>query len=219
VSRCWFCSKVKGKRACPARGGALICTRCCGTNRIVAIRCPSDCIYLHGTHDPKWSSDSQEKESARFFARAFALDRGAAEFYLFLHFVLAHSKNPLVGLDDSELAEVAGSAAATLETRAKGLLYSHPTDRMHLQSAAEWLSRLVVARGRFAEAPEVADGMTVVALRALAESASEHARERGGERYLAKAERLLARDRGAGAPRVDLPDELNEPPRRLIVTP
>jgi hypothetical protein len=210
---------VKGKRACPARGDALICTKCCGTNRVVAIRCPADCIYLHGTHDAKWSSDSHEKDSARFFSRAFALDRGAAEFYLFLHYLLARSKNPLLRLDDSELAEVAGSAAATLETRAKGLLYSHPTERLHLQPAAEWLSRLVVARGRFAEAPEVTDGMAVIALRALADSVGEHARERGGERYLAKAERLLARDRGAGASRVDLPDELDEPPQRLIVTP
>jgi hypothetical protein len=61
--------------------------------------------------------------------------------------------------------------------------------------------------------------MTVIALRALAESAGEHARERGAERYLAKSERLLARDRAPGAARVTLPDELDEPPQRLIVTP
>jgi len=218
VAQCWFCGKVKGKRSCPARGGALICSRCCGANRVVSIRCPADCIYLHGTHDPKWSSESREKESARFFARALALDEHPAQFYLFLHYLLALSRNPLSGLDDHELGEVVAAAVSTLETRAKGVLYSHPTERLHLQQAAEWLVRLVTSREKLPAAPQVSDEEMVVALRAVASGVEEHAREQGRERYLSKLERLFSKS-GASGPPLTLPEGLDEPRSRLIVTP
>ena len=218
MAQCWFCGKVKGKRSCPARAGALICSRCCGANRVVSIRCPPDCIYLHGNHDPKWASESQEKESARFFARALTLDERAAQFYLFLHYLLALSRNPLSGLDDRELGEVVAAAASTLETRAKGVLYNHPTERLHLQKAAEWLSRLVASREKIPSAPEVPDEEVAVALRAIVEGIEEHQREQGRERYLSKLERLFSKS-GAGGPPLTLPEGLDEPPSRLIVTP
>lgn len=218
MAQCWFCGKVKGKRSCPARAGALICSRCCGANRVVAIRCPSDCVYLHGTHDPKWSSESQEKESGRFFARVLALDERPAQFYLFLHYLLALSRNPLSGLDDRELVEVAAAAASTLETRAKGVLYTHPTERLHLKQAAEWLVRLVASRENIPSAPEVSDDEAAVVLRSLASGVEEHAQEQGRERYLSKLERLFSKSR-AGAPPLSLPEGLEEPPERLIVTP
>jgi hypothetical protein len=218
VAQCWFCGKVKGRRSCPARGGALICSRCCGTNRVVSIHCPADCVYLHGTHDPKWSSENQERESARFFARALALDERPAQFYLFLHYLLALTRNPLSGLDDRELGEVVAAAASTLETRAKGVLYSHPTERLHLQQAAEWLARLVASREKIPAAPPVSEDEAVIALRAFGSGVEEHARELGRERYLTKLERLFSRSRAAGPP-LELPEGLDEPPSRLIVTP
>jgi hypothetical protein len=218
VAQCWFCGKVKGKRSCPARAGASICSRCCGANRLVSIRCPSDCIYLHGTHDPKWSSESQEKESARFFARALALEERPARFYFFLHYLLALSRNPLSELDDRDLAEVAASAASTVETRAKGILYSHPTERLHLQKPAEWLVLLVASREKIPSAPEVSDVEVAVALRALVDGVEEHRREAGRERYLAKLERLFSKSRAEGPP-ISLPEGLDEPPRQLIVSP
>jgi hypothetical protein len=185
---------------------------------MVAIRCPSDCVYLHGTHDPKWSSESQEKEFARLFSRVVALDERPSRFFWFLHYLLALSKNPLSELEDPELAEVAAAAASTLETRAKGVLYSHPTERLHLQPAAAWLTRLVVSRNMLPEAPSVADEETVVALRALVESVEDHVREKGRERYLVKLQRLFSRS-GAPAAPLTLPEGLDEPPQQLIVTP
>ncbi|HEX6836324.1 MAG TPA: hypothetical protein VF334_07100, partial [Polyangia bacterium] len=47
MSRCAHCRRQKGKRACPALGGA-ICSICCGTHRLKAIACPSDCVWLGG---------------------------------------------------------------------------------------------------------------------------------------------------------------------------
>lgn len=218
MAQCWFCEKVKGKRSCPARGGAFICSRCCGANRVVSIHCPPDCTYLHGTHDPKWSSESQEKESSRFFARALALEERPAQFYLFLHYLLGLTRNPLSGLEDSELAEAATSAASTLETRAKGVLYSHPTEAPHLQRVAEWLVRLVNSREKIPSAPEVSDEEAAASLRALVESVEEHRREQGRERYLSKLERLFSKS-AAEAPPLTLPEGLDEPPSRLIVSP
>ncbi len=185
---------------------------------MVSIRCPPDCVYLHGTHDPKWSSESQEKESARFFARALALDERPAQFYLFFHYLIALSRNPLSGLDDLELGEVVAAAASTLETRAKGVLYNHPTERLHLQQAAEWLVRLVASREKLAAAPQVSDEEMVVVLRAVASGVEEHAREQGRERYLSKLERLFSKS-GSSGPPLTLPEGLDEPPSRLIVTP
>lgn len=218
MAQCWFCGKVKGKRSCPARGDAVICSRCCGANRVVSIRCPPGCIYLHGTHDPKWTSESREKETARFFAGALALDERPAQFYLFLHYLLALSRNPLSGLDDRELGEVVAAAASTLETRAKGVLYTHPTERLHLQPKAEWLVRLVTSREKLPEAPQVSDEEMLDALRAVASGVDEHAREEDRERYLSKLERLFSKSR-AGEPPLKLPEGLDEPPSRLIVTP
>jgi hypothetical protein len=185
---------------------------------VVAIRCPPDCVYLHGTHDPKWSSESREKESARFFARALALEERPAQFYLFLHFMLALTRNPLSGLDDGELREAASAAASTLETRAKGVVYTHPTERLHLQPVAEWLGRLIAAREKMPEAPKVSDEDTAVALRALVEGVEEHLREGGRERYLSKLQRLFTKAGGGSKP-LTLPEGLDEPPKTLIVTP
>ena len=47
MSRCLHCQRQKGKRTCPALGGA-ICSVCCGTHRLKAIACPSDCVWLGG---------------------------------------------------------------------------------------------------------------------------------------------------------------------------
>src|SRR5262245_27935296 len=43
--RCPLCGERRARRACPALG-KLICAVCCGTKRLVEIRCPSDCSYL-----------------------------------------------------------------------------------------------------------------------------------------------------------------------------
>ncbi|HEU4728536.1 MAG TPA: antitoxin Xre/MbcA/ParS toxin-binding domain-containing protein [Kofleriaceae bacterium] len=47
MATCKFCEQRKGKRSCPALGGA-ICSQCCGQHRLAEIVCPSDCVYLGG---------------------------------------------------------------------------------------------------------------------------------------------------------------------------
>lgn len=42
---CAICEKRRPRRYCPGVGGE-ICPVCCGTEREVTVRCPSDCVYL-----------------------------------------------------------------------------------------------------------------------------------------------------------------------------
>lgn len=218
MAQCWFCHKVKGKRACPARGGELICSRCCGSKRRVEIHCPSDCSYLHGAHDAKWLSRSQEKEQNRFLTRLVSLEQPQAQFYLFLHHLLAGTENPLSSLGDGELIDVATTAYKTLETLAKGVLYSHQTTSPDLQAAVDWLVKLVSARKKMEAAPEVSDADALVAVGAFRSSIEEHAHEAGKDRYLEMVRRLLSISPSEHPP-LSLPDELDEPPQRLIVSP
>ncbi|MGH9324757.1 MAG: hypothetical protein ACRD3V_33345 [Vicinamibacteria bacterium] len=218
MAQCWYCGKVKGRRSCPARGGELICTKCCGTHRGVTIRCPSDCPYLHGTHDRKWVSESREKEAARFFAPIVALEERIAAFYLFLLHLMNAPRSPLRTLVDDDLLEVSRTASRTIATLSKGVLYSHPAEKAHLQPAAEWLLKLVAARKKIRGAPEASDEEVLAVLRALASALEARGREAPRERYLELVEKLFA-DSRSEIPDLDLPDGLDEPPPRLIVTP
>jgi len=47
---CVYCHARKGKRSCPALNG-LICSTCCGENRLTKIACPADCPYLEAGTD------------------------------------------------------------------------------------------------------------------------------------------------------------------------
>lgn len=63
MSKCVSCDVRKGKRACPALGGA-ICSQCCGEHRLVRIACPTDCAYLDA------SSHYQQKRAGERYAQA-----------------------------------------------------------------------------------------------------------------------------------------------------
>jgi hypothetical protein len=218
MAQCWYCRKVKGKRICPARGGELICPRCCGSKRRVEIHCPPSCRYLHGTHDSKWTSQNQEREAARFFASFLSLSDEAARFYVFLHQLLTKTSSPLSQLGDVELSEVLGATAKTLETLAKGVLYRHHASSPHLEPASDWLFRVVTARKNIESAPEASDASVLEAMVALHSAVDEHGRAGAKERYLDAARRLLA-DSLREAPPLHLPDGLDEPPSRLVVPP
>src|SRR2546427_7309468 len=50
ATTCVYCHGRKGKRSCPALNG-LICSTCCGENRLTKIACPADCPYLEAGTD------------------------------------------------------------------------------------------------------------------------------------------------------------------------
>ena len=218
MARCWSCQKVKGKRACPARGGELICSRCCGTKRRVEIQCPEDCPYLHGA-DPSWQSAAQQKEEARFVARFFELTEGQLVFLLFVHHLMFSVPGRFLDLSDSELREVIGAALKTLETRAKGIVYVHPPSSPHLEPAANWLAGILSERAEIATSPEATDNDVLDVLRTMERAIAEHIEhDASRESYLETAARVL-RSSLEGAPPIELPDDFDEPPQDLIITP
>lgn len=223
---CWSCSKVKGKRSCPARGGELICSRCCGTKRRVEINCPPECPYLHGSHDSKWISETRRKEDSRFLAHFLALETPQAEFLFFLHHVMLRAGSPgtaasrgIAGLDDSSLSDVMETVMKTVETQTKGIVYHHSVSSPHLQVHADWLLRLFASRNEVPGAPPVSDKDVLAILGAMLQALSYHVSHGSrGERYFDVVERLLGKTLSE-APTPELPVGLREPPSDLIITP
>ena len=216
MARCWSCEKVRGKRVCPARGGALICSRCCGTKRQVEIQCPADCAFLHGA-DPSFRPDSQKREEARFLSRFLSLNERQVVFMLFLHHLLLSQRARFDGLADLELAEVVGAAAKTLETQEKGIVYRHPTSSPHLDQRADWLVGILSRRSDIPQAPEASDEDVRRVAQALQKAIRDHASEDSSS-YLQTAAEVLRRSLDS-APPVELPGDSTEPPADLIVPP
>ena len=217
---CWSCDKVKGKRVCPARGGDLICSKCCGTKRRVEINCPEDCPYLHGA-DPNWRSATRQKEDARFLSRFLALNDGHVTLLLFTHHLMLSARARFASLSDEELRVVIGTALKTMETRAKGIVYNHPSGAPHLDKVADWLAGVLSDRRSIASAPEASDSDVRTVLETISQAIRDHIAGGHQAGYLETAEQVLHSSLG-GAPAIELPDDLgtlDEPPSDLIVSP
>ena len=89
MSKCIYCHERKGKRPCPALGGA-ICSQCCGTHRVVNIACHSDCVYLDSNveYQQKRVGDQFEQERRTFYKDLLEQSGDkAAEMFYFLEAV------------------------------------------------------------------------------------------------------------------------------------
>jgi hypothetical protein len=86
MSKCLYCHERKGKRACPALGG-MICSQCCGTNRITNISCPTSCLFLEANDDyqQKRVGNQFELERRAFYRQLLDIggERAAEIFYVF----------------------------------------------------------------------------------------------------------------------------------------
>ncbi|MDH5700205.1 MAG: hypothetical protein OEZ41_09625 [Nitrospirota bacterium] len=86
MSKCLYCHQRKGKRTCPALGG-MICSQCCGTNRITNISCPTSCIFLESNDDyqQKRVGNRFELERRTFYRQLLDVggERATEIFYVF----------------------------------------------------------------------------------------------------------------------------------------
>ena len=86
MSKCLYCHQRKGKRACPALGG-VICSQCCGINRITNISCPTSCVFLESNDDyqQKRAGNRFELERRGFYRQLLDLggERATEIFYVF----------------------------------------------------------------------------------------------------------------------------------------
>ncbi|WNM59464.1 hypothetical protein [Candidatus Nitrospira allomarina] len=86
MSKCLYCHQRKGKRACPALRG-VICSQCCGINRITNISCPTSCVFLESNDDyqQKRAGNRFELERRGFYRQLLDLggERATEIFYVF----------------------------------------------------------------------------------------------------------------------------------------
>lgn len=124
---CPLCRARQPRRRCPALGRD-ICAVCCGRQRLVEIACPADCGYLASaqTHPPARVRRQQERDLAFVMAMREGLSERQSDLYwAVLTFIAGVRPDPLIKVIDTDLAEGAGSLAATYETANRGLIYEH----------------------------------------------------------------------------------------------
>ena len=141
--KCPVCRERKPKRSCPAVG-ALICTVCCATKRLVEIQCPPDCVYLASarTHPPAIVQRRQERDVS--FIVPLVADLTETQYRLLLMFQSAtvkHAASAVPGVRDEDIAAAADAAAATLETARKGIIYEHQAVSVPAQRLTAEFSR------------------------------------------------------------------------------
>jgi hypothetical protein len=157
---CPLCQERSAKRQCPAVG-RRICPVCCGTKRQAEIACPADCGYLSAaeTHPPALVRRQQEQDVGFLMAMREGLTARESElFWAILTFLAGFQADPLVRLVDADLAEAAGSLAATYETANRGLIYEHRPQSLLAQRLATEL------KGFLATLLTEADAATVKAV-------------------------------------------------------
>lgn len=122
---CPLCRQRKARRACPALG-QQICAVCCGTKRLVEIRCPDTCPYLVSAreHPPAVVQREQQRDvGALMHTMRNVTERQQQLMFLLLGVVRRYEGDPLQALADRDVAEAAQSLASTLETANRGVIY------------------------------------------------------------------------------------------------
>jgi hypothetical protein len=124
---CPLCGSRRARRGCPALG-QQICAICCGTKRLVQIRCPADCTWLASAreHPPAVVVRQQQRDVTLLLQvmRDFS-ERQSQLFGLLGTFLLRYEPPELQPLIDDDVVEAAAALASTLETASRGVIYEH----------------------------------------------------------------------------------------------
>lgn len=121
---CPLCRIRKAKRSCPGTG-AQICTVCCGTKRLVEIRCPPTCIYLESAqrHPAAVVRRQQERDLALLMGALGPLSEPQLQLFFVIHTFIARFTHEGVPVSDADVAEGAGALATSFEAASKGVVY------------------------------------------------------------------------------------------------
>jgi hypothetical protein len=180
---------------------------------LVEIRCPGDCAYLAAAreHPAAVVRRQQEQDVARLLPTIKGMtERQYQLFFLFVSLVTRHSPDGFLSLTDGDVAEAAGTLAATLETAARGVIYEHTTTSVPAQSLVTAL------KGVLDELREkrvtVFDGEAAIVLRAM-ERGARGLQGQGDapNGYLELLRRLVEAGPGPAAPAEPAPPSLLVP--------
>jgi hypothetical protein len=218
---CPLCGQRKARRACPGVG-QQICAVCCGTKRLVEIRCPETCVYLASArqHPPAVVQRQQQRDAAALAAALGALtERQQQLVFLLLGVVGRQHGDPLRRVLDEDVAEAAGAMAGTYETAARGVIYEHPAQSLPAQRLmTEWKALLEDLSQH--SSPRLVEREAPAAFRSI-EQGARQARQLLGDSetaYLDLVGRLLAPVSGGTPPEPGRP-EAEERPSGLILPP
>jgi hypothetical protein len=197
--RCPICQARPAKRKCPARGDT-ICAVCCGTKRLVEIRCPADCGYLASarSHPPAVTERQHQRDVALLLPAMRELtERQSRFFFLFQSILIRHQSDPLRPVLDPDVVDAASSLARSLETAARGVIYDQRPASITAQELAASFRHAfdeVTTQIEGARTPLERDAAR--ALRGIEEAAKRVGALVGDERqgFLDLARRLLKSD-------------------------
>ena len=112
---------------CPALNDQ-ICAMCCGTKRMVEIRCPSDCPYLATAREHPPAVVVRQQRHDLGLLVEFLRDLNARQsqlFFLIAALIARYKPSELESIVDDDVVQAAGTLAATYETAARGVIYEH----------------------------------------------------------------------------------------------
>jgi hypothetical protein len=170
---CPLCGTRRARRGCPALG-QQICAICCGTKRLVQIRCPSDCTWLASAreHPPAVVVRQQQHDVALLVQVMRDLTERQSQLFFLLGTVLVRYEPPeLQPLLDSDIGEGATALAATLETASRGVIYEHRPASLPAERVMTAMKAVLAEAGR--GAGSAFDRDAAVVLRRLADAAVE----------------------------------------------
>lgn len=117
---CAICEKRRSRRYCPAVRDE-ICPICCGAEREVTLRCPSDCEYLMDArkHERTVVPETRPYPDMRITSEFLADYAGLLSF---LSFVIHDAANRVSAVD-TDVREAVASLIKTYRTLESGLIY------------------------------------------------------------------------------------------------
>lgn len=170
---CPLCGTRKARRGCPALGHQ-ICTVCCGTKRLVEIRCPPDCTWLASAreHPAAVLVRQQQRDIDRLVPFMRDLGQRQAQIFFLLHtFLVGYQPPELHPLYDEDVAEAMDAMASTLETAARGVIYDHRPASLPAERLAAAIKPLLADAGK--GLGSAFDRDAAVVLRRIAEAARD----------------------------------------------
>lgn len=189
---CPLCRQRKARRSCPALNQS-ICAVCCGSKRLVEIKCTPDCEYLSSARANPAAvvRRQQERDVAILLPTIRHLtERQYQLFFLFHSGIARHTPDGLARLLDIDVADAAGAVAATLETASRGVIYEHAAQSLPGQKLARELTAMLEEIRK--QGARVFDHEAAVTLRAIEAGARDAAKlEAGDTAYLTLIRRLL----------------------------
>ena len=124
---CPLCGTRRARRGCPALD-KQICAVCCGTKRLVQIRCPTDCAWLATARDHPPATQVRQRQRDVGILTRILRDLGERQsqlLFLIATFLARYQPAELHAPIDDDVAEAIGSLAATFETASRGVIYDH----------------------------------------------------------------------------------------------